>query len=159
MHREIGMKHVPALIVAALLAMSADVAAASTPSADQLEAHRWQLARATDAQGRRIDALFVPGHAPYTLRFRFGFMGELNLCNHASSQYQLQGNHLILRNGVQTTAECIDPKMTTQQKRAGMLMHGKGPAPMLELGERGTLKVRNARGDTAVFEPASLPEE
>ncbi|WP_164086750.1 META domain-containing protein [Stenotrophomonas maltophilia] len=153
------MKHVPVLIIAALLAMSADVAAASTPGIDQLEAHLWQLVRATDAQGRRIDALFVPGHAPYTLRFQSGFMSELNLCNHASSQYQLQGNHLILRNSVQTTAGCIDPKMTTQQKRARMLMHGKGPAPMLELGERGTLKVHNARGDTAVFEPASLPEE
>lgn len=149
------MKHVPVLIIAALLAMSADVAAASTPSNDRLEAHLWQLARATDAQGRRIDALFVPGHAPYTLRFGSGFMSELNLCNHASSQYQLQGNHLNLRNGVQTTAECIDPKMTTQQRRARMLMHGGGSAPMLELGERGTLTVRNAQGDTAVFEPAS----
>jgi hypothetical protein len=45
MHREIGMKHVPVLIIAALLAMSADVAAASTPSTDRLEAHLWQLAR------------------------------------------------------------------------------------------------------------------
>ncbi|WP_204309885.1 hypothetical protein, partial [Klebsiella michiganensis] len=63
------MKHVPVLIIAALLAMSANVAAASTPSTpstDQLEAHLWQLVRATNAQGKRIDALFVRGRAPYT---------------------------------------------------------------------------------------------
>ena len=153
------MKHVPILIATALLAACVDASAASTPTTAQLEAHTWQLTRATDAQGRRIGELFVRDRPPYTLRFQSGYMSESNLCNNVSNEYQLLGNRLILRNGVQTTAECIDPKMTTQQKRARMLMHGGGSAPMLELGERGTLTVRNAQGDTAVFEPASPPEE
>ncbi|WDW04383.1 META domain-containing protein [Stenotrophomonas maltophilia] len=159
MHREIGMKHVPVLIIAALIVMSANVAAASTPSTpstDQLEAHLWQLVRATNAQGKRIDALFIRGRAPYTLRFQSGFMSELNLCNHVSNEYRLQGNLLILRNGVQTTALCIDQRLPTQQKLAGKLMHGEGSAPTLALDDRGALVLRNARGDTAVFEPAAL---
>lgn len=153
------MKHVPVLIIAALLAMSANVAAASTPSTpstDQLEAHLWQLVRATNAQGKRIDALFVRGRAPYTLRFQSGFMSELNLCNHVSNEYRLQGNLLILRNSVQTTAQCIDQRMTVQQERAGMLMRGGHAAPTLALDDHGALVLRNARGDTAVFEPAAL---
>lgn len=150
------MKHVPAPIIAVLLAMSADVAAASTPGSDQLETHLWQLARATDAQGRRIDALFVRGHAPYTLRFQPGYMSELNLCNQVSNAYRLQGNLLILRNGVQTAAQCIDPRMTVQQERAGMLMHGGHSAPTLALDDHGALVLRNAQGDTAVFEPVAL---
>jgi len=153
------MKHVPVLIIAALLAMSANVAAASTPSTpstDQLEAHLWQLVRATNAQGKRIDALFVRGRAPYTLRFQSGFMSELNLCNHVSNEYRLQGNLLILRIGGQTTALCIDQRLPTQQKLAGKLMHGEGSAPTLALDDRGALVLRNARGDTAVFEPAAL---
>ncbi|WP_323153750.1 META domain-containing protein [Stenotrophomonas maltophilia] len=156
MHREIGMKHVPVLIIAALLVMSANVAAASTPSTDQLEAHLWQLVRATNAQGKRIDALFVRGRAPYTLRFQSGFMSELNLCNHVSNEYRLQGNLLILRNSVQTTALCVDQRLPTQQKLAGKLMHGEGSAPTLALDDCGALVLRNARGDTAVFEPAAL---
>ncbi|EOW2138486.1 META domain-containing protein [Stenotrophomonas sp. GD03908] len=150
------MKHVPVLIIAALLAMSADVAAASTPGTDRLETRLWQLARATDAQGRRIDALFVRGHAPYTLRFQPGYMSELNLCNHVSNEYRLQGNLLILRNGVQTTAQCIDQSMTMQQERAGMLMRGGHSAPTLALDDHGVLVLRNAQGDIAVFEPVAL---
>ncbi|EKT4076084.1 META domain-containing protein [Stenotrophomonas maltophilia] len=153
------MKHVPVLIIAALLAMSANVAAASTPSTpstDQLEAHLWQLVRATNAQGKRIDALFVRGRAPYTLRFQSGFMSELNLCNHVSNEYRLQGNLLILRNSVQTTALCVDQRLPTQQKLAGKLMHGEGSAPTLALDDCGALVLRNARGDTAGFEPVAL---
>ena len=63
---------------------------------------------------------------------------------------------LILRNGVQTTALCIDQRLPTQQKLAGKLMHGEGSAPTLALDDRGALVLRNARGDTAVFEPAAL---
>lgn len=151
------MKHVPTLLAAALLAMCADASAASTPTTDQLEAHLWQLTRATDAKGRRISALFVRGREPYTLRFGHGYMSELNLCNNVSSQYRLQGNQLILENGIQTVAGCMRGDMVVQQERAGKLMSSRSPAPTLELDDRGTLVLRNALGDTAAFEPAPLP--
>lgn len=151
------MKHVPILLAAALLAVCADAAAASTPTTAQLEARAWQLTRATDAKGRRIGALFVRGRAPYTLRFGHGYMSELNLCNNVSSQYRLQGNQLILENGIQTVAGCMRGDIVVQQERAGTLMSSWSPAPTLELDEHGALVLRNAQGDTAVFEPAPLP--
>ncbi|WP_422347173.1 META domain-containing protein [Stenotrophomonas sp. DR009] len=153
------MKHVPILIATALLAACIDGSAASTPTTAQLEAHTWQLTRATDAQGRRIGELFVRDRPPYTLRFQPGYMSESNLCNNVSNEYQLLGNRLILRNGVQTTAQCIDQRMIVKQERAGSLVHGGDPAPTLELDDRGALVLRNAQGDTAVFEPAPLPAE
>ncbi len=130
--------------------------AASTPTTDQLEAHLWQLTRATDAQGKRIDALFVRGRAPYTLRFQPGYMSELNLCNYASSQYHLQGDRLILENGVVTTAGCIPAEVVEQQRRASVLVNGR-PAPTLALDDNGSLILRNTHGDTAIFKPAPLP--
>ncbi len=86
-------------------------------------------------------------------------MSESNLCNNVSNEYQLLGNRLILRNGVQTTAQCIDQRMIVKQERAGSLVHGGDPAPTLELDDHGALVLRNAQGDTAVFEPAPLPAE
>ncbi|MDT3486399.1 META domain-containing protein [Stenotrophomonas maltophilia] len=151
------MKHVPILIAAALLAVCADASAASTPTTAQLEARTWQLTRATDAGGRRISALFVRGREPYTLRFGHGYMSELNLCNNVSSQYRLQGNQLILENGIQTVAGCMRGDIVVQQERAGKLMGSRSAAPTLELDDRGALVLRNAQGDTTVFEPAPLP--
>ncbi|WP_295554590.1 META domain-containing protein [uncultured Stenotrophomonas sp.] len=151
------MKRVPILVAAALLAVCVDASAASTPTTAQLEAHTWQLTRATDAKGRRISALFVRGREPYTLRFGHGYMSELNLCNNVSSQYRLLGNQLILENGIQTVAGCMRGDMVMQQERAGKLMSSRSPAPTLELDDRRTLVLRNAQGDTAVFEPAPLP--
>lgn len=147
------------MLALALLAIGSGSSAyaANTPTTDQLEAHLWQLARATDAQGQRIDALFVRGRAPYTLRFQPGYMSELNLCNHASSQYQLQGDRLMLENGIQTTALCINPKVDAQERRAETLLHGRDTAPTLALDDTGALVVRNAKGEVLVFKPAPLP--
>ncbi|MDN8650463.1 MAG: hypothetical protein BSK19_19850 [Stenotrophomonas maltophilia] len=131
--------------------------AASTPTTDQLEAHPWQLTRATDAQGKRIDALFVRGRAPYTLRFQPGYMSELNLCNQASSHYHLQDDGLILESGIRTTALCINPKVDAQERRAETLFHGRDTAPTLALDDTGALVVRNAKGEVLVFKPAPLP--
>ena len=146
------------MLALALLAIGSGSSAhaASTPTTDQLEAHLWQLARATDAQGKRIDALFVRGREPYTLRFQPGYMSELNLCNYASSQYQLQGDRLILENGVVTTAGCIRAEVAEQQRRASTLVNGR-PAPTLALDDNGSLVLRNVHGDTAIFTPAPLP--
>ena len=82
---------------------------------EQLEARLWQLARATDAPGKRIDALFVRGRPPYTLRFQPGDMRELNLCNQASSPYRLQDDRLILENGIQS--EFLIPPVVPQPNR------------------------------------------
>ncbi len=151
------MKHVPILITAALLAVCAEASAASTPSTAQLEAHTWKLTRATDSEGRRIGALFVRGRKPYTLHFQHGYMSEWNLCNNVSSQYRLQGNQLILENGIQTTVGCMRADIVVQQERAGKLMSSRSAAPTLELDDHGALVLRNAQGDTAVFKPAPLP--
>lgn len=152
------MKHVPALIIAALLAMSADVTAASTPTTAQLEAHTWQLARATDAQGRRIDALFVRGRPPYTLRFQPGYMSELNLCNQSSSTYHLQGDRLVLEGGVITTAACMRAEVAEQERVAGTLVNARAEMT-LALDARGRLLLRNAHGDVLVFAPVSGTDE
>ncbi|HCT28800.1 MAG TPA: hypothetical protein DIW85_21670 [Stenotrophomonas sp.] len=152
------MKHVPALIIAALLAMSTDVAAASTPTTGQLEAHPWQLARATNAQGRRIDALFVRGRPPYTLRFQPGYMSELNLCNESSSTYHLQGDRLILEGGIITTAACLRPEVAEQERVAGSLVNARAEMT-LALDERGRLLLRNAHGDVLVFAPVAGTDE
>ncbi|MFT4411499.1 META domain-containing protein [Stenotrophomonas muris] len=148
------MEHVPAFTIVALLAMSTAAAAASTPTTGQLEAHPWQLARATDAQGRRIDALFVRGRPPYTLRFQPGYMSQLNLCNQSSSTYHLQGDRLVLEGGIITTAACIRPEVAEQERVAGTLVNARAELT-LALDGRGRLLLRNAHGDVLVFAPVS----
>lgn len=152
------MKHVPALTIVALLAMSTAVAAASTPTTGQLEAHPWQLARATDAQGRRIDALFVRGRPSYTLRFQPGYMSQLNLCNQSSSTYHLQGDRLVLEGGIITTAACIRPEVAEQERVAGTLVNARAELT-LALDGRGRLLLRNAHGDVLVFAPVPGTDE
>ncbi|WP_439449055.1 META domain-containing protein [Stenotrophomonas sp. ATs4] len=130
--------------------------AASTPTTAQLEAHLWQLARATDAQGKRIDALFVRGRAPYTLRFQGRFMSELNLCNGSSSAYHLQDNQLVLEGGIMTTAACIRDEVAEQERVAGTLVNARAEMT-LALDERGRLLLRNGHGDALMFSPVPLP--
>lgn len=152
------MKHVPFFVAIALLAVCADASAASTPTTGQLEASLWQLTHATNAQGRRIDALFVRGRPPYTLRFQPGYMSELNLCNHASSKYRLQGNQLILEDGVVTTAACVRAEVAEQERVAGTVVHARAQMT-LALDGRGHLLLRNAEGDALVFAPVPRMDE
>lgn len=152
------MKLVCVLALPLLAICSITAQAASTPTTAQLEAHLWQLARATDAQGRRIDAMFVSGRPPYTLRFQPGYMSQLNLCNYASSQYRVQDNRLILENGVITSAACLLVQVTEQERRAGMLVSAQS-APTLALDDNGSLVLHNVQGDMLVFTPAPLPEK
>jgi len=151
------MKHVPTLLAAALLAMCADASAASTPTTDQLEAHLWQLVRATDAQGSRIDAMFVRRRPPYTLRFQGRFMNQLNLCNASSSTYHLQGDRLILEGGIITTAACIRAEVAEQERVAGTLVRAR-TAMTLALDPRGRLLLRTAHGDVLVFAPMPVTD-
>lgn len=124
------------------------------PSQMHLEAHFWHLSTATDAGGKRMEALFVPGRRPIGLQFSHGYFNLLNLCNAVSSRYRLLGNQLIIGDGQQTLIGCMGA-VAEQEALATRALAGTAT---LELTADGTLVVRNASGAELAFTPEPTPE-
>ena len=72
----------------------APTAAATTQAAAKLDVQRlqgnhWLLDSATDASGKRVDALFARADKPVTLDFNDGRLSVSNTCNRMGGGYTL----------------------------------------------------------------------
>lgn len=124
------------------------------PSQKHLEAYFWHLSMAADADGKRIEGLFVKGQRPISLRFSHGYFNLLNLCNAVSSRYRLLGNQLIIGDGQQTLIGCMGA-VAEQEALATRALAGTAT---LGLAGDGALILRNASGAKLTFTPEPTPE-
>lgn len=86
------------------------IAATSPPVDDALlGTHHWRLQDATDAQGRRIDALLVRPEQPIQVDLADGRIRIANSCNGMSGSYQLLGDEVRIGELVGTKMGCADP--------------------------------------------------
>lgn len=149
------MKHARILtMLLAGLASPGLVQASEAPSQQHLEAYFWHLSTATDAAGKRIDGLFVADRRPITLQFARGYSSVLNLCNAVSAAYRLQGDQLILEDGVQTLVGCRGA-VAKQETLANRTLAGTAT---LRLADDGALRMRTANGAVLVFTPEPTAE-
>lgn len=131
-------------------------APASTKAPVAIDANRdlgryhWRLQDATDANGKRIDALFVRADKPVQLDFADGHVGVANACNRMGGDYSLEGESLTVARMVSTMMACADPKLMALDGEIGKRLEGASKLDLLAF-DTPTLTLVNVAGDTLVF--------
>ncbi|HEX7326510.1 MAG TPA: META domain-containing protein [Rhodanobacteraceae bacterium] len=113
----------PATAVAEALQAASDASAAPDASAT-LAAYAWQLATATDASGRTLDALFARPDKPLQLNFTAHALAVSNTCNRMRATYALAGNRMRIANLATTLMACPDPRLAALDTAAASALSG-----------------------------------
>ena len=137
----------------------APAAAATQKTVAQLEMQRlhgqhWRLKDATDADGKRIDALFVQDDKPVTLDFSEGRLSVSNTCNRMNGGYTFTDGNLVLSQLASTRMAC-EPNVLALDEAVGSRLQG---TLKTELADNGELTLRTAQGDVLVFQPDATAE-
>jgi heat shock protein HslJ len=139
---------------AASATTAATPASAAAPAASdanaQLGRYHWRLQDATDASGKRIDALFVQADKPLQLDFADGRIAVANACNRMGGDYSLEGESLTIARMASTMMACADPKLMALDGEIGKRLEGASKLTLLT-GDTPTLTLANGAGDTLVF--------
>lgn len=86
-----------------------------------LDAWHWHLGEAVDADGRRIDALFVPDRRPLQLNFVEGRLSAYGSCNRIGGAYRLEDGTLRVGAMEQTLMGCERPLMAQDEAIVALL--------------------------------------
>lgn len=125
--------------------------------AAELPRFHWRLQDATDAAGKRIDALFARAELPLQLDFRDGRIAVANTCNRMMGRYATSAGTLTVERLASTMMACVDPKLMALDREAGARL--QGPLAMgLVAGDAPGLTLRNAAGDQLTFAGTPTPE-
>ena len=127
--------------------------APATPSADAatlLPQYHWQLMNATDAQGKRIDALFARADKPLQLDFKDGRLGVANTCNRMGGTYTLSDTSLTIGRLTSTMMACTDNALMALDQEVGKRLEGT-PKLAATQDDAARLTLTTATGDTLVF--------
>ena len=125
--------------------------------AAELPHFHWRLQDATDASGKRIDALFARAELPLQLDFRDGRIAVANTCNRMMGRYATSAGTLTVERLASTMMACVDPKLMALDREAGARL--QGPLAMgLVAGDAPGLTLRNAAGDQLTFAGTPTPE-
>ena len=135
-------------------ATAATPASAAMPAASDANAelgrYHWRLQDATDAKGKRIDALFVRADQPLQLDFANGRIAVANACNRMGGGYMLDGESLTVASLASTMMACADPKLMALDGEIGKRLQGASKLSLLA-GDTPTLTLATASGDKLVF--------
>ena len=139
----------------AATSMAADPAAppALADTAALLPAYHWRLAEATDAQGQKIEALFVNADKPLQLDFVDGRVSVSNTCNRMSGGFAQTGDTATLGPFASTLMACPDPALAALDAEVGKRLEGKLTVATTA-GDVPQLVLTNAAGDRLVFHGA-----
>jgi heat shock protein HslJ len=123
---------------------------AATDANAELGRQHWRLQDATDAKGKRIDALFVQADKPLQLDFADGRVAVANACNRMGGEYSLEGESLTIARMVSTMMACAEPRLMALDGEIGKRLEGASKLVLLS-GDTPTLTLATASGDTLVF--------
>ena len=123
-------------------------ATAATATASTLSAQHWQLREAKNAQGQRIDALFVNADKPLQLDFADGRVNVSNSCNLMSGAYAVQGDQLKVERVASTMMACADARLRALEQEAGKRL--QGGTTFAQTAD--TLTLTTASGDVLTFQ-------
>lgn len=124
---------------------------------DALGGHRWQLQDATDAQGRRIDALLVRPEQPISFDVVDGRIRIANACNAISGAVRIDGETLTAGPLVSTKMACADPAVMALDDAIGQRLQGTIKFASTP-GDPPQLVWTAANGDTLRFVGEPTPE-
>ena len=132
--------------------MAADPAAppALADTAALLPAYHWRLAEATDAQGQKIEPLFVNADKPVQLDFAEGRVSVSNTCNRMTGGFAQAGDTATAGPFASTLMACPDPALAALDAEVGRRLEGELTVASTA-GEVPQLVLTNTAGDRLVF--------
>lgn len=138
------------------------VGAAAAPAGDAsaaalLPGYHWRLQDATDAAGKRIDALLVRRNQPLQLDFADGRVAVLNACNHIGGAVSLDGDTVRIERLVGTKMACLDPTLSALDAEITRRLAGASKIA-LERRDPPLLVWTTATGDVLRFAGTPTPE-
>lgn len=122
---------------------------AAKPAGDaaSLAAHRWTLETATDAQGKRIDALFPAGSKGLALAFADGSAGVSGGCNRMSGRFEVDAQGRLAVGPMRSTMmACAQPLMQADEAVGKLLAQPQ--QWQVEEGTRPRLRLESASGNS-----------
>jgi heat shock protein HslJ len=122
-----------------------------------LGGYHWRLQDATDAQGRRIDALLVRPELPVQFDFKDGRIAIHNACNGISGDVRIDNETLRFGPLVSTKMACADPAVMALDDEVGRRVQEQVRFELLE-SDPPQLVWTAANGDTLRFVGAATPE-
>lgn len=130
-------------------------AATAHTEAAMLERYHWQLSDANDADGARIDALFVRADRPVQLDFADQRLSVGNTCNRMGGQYEISDGRLQVGRMAQTRMACADPALAALDDAVGKRLQGNLQLDMEPAsdpaGDAPRLSLTTTAGDVLVF--------
>lgn len=115
-----------------------------------LAGYHWQLQNARDAQGQRIDALFVRENAPVTLHFEGRRIGVSGTCNRMGGRYVLDGTTLRIEPMTSTAMACVDSRLMALDREVSRRLEGSTRLD-LRAGDAPGLSLTTSAGDVLSF--------
>ena len=139
--------------------MAADPAAppALADTAALLPAYHWRLAEATDAQGQKIEPLFVNADKPVQLDFAEGRVSVSNTCNRMTGGFTQAGDTATAGPFASTLMACPDPALAALDAEVGRRLEGELTVASTA-GEVPQLVLTNTAGDRLVFHGTATPD-
>ncbi|WP_454832790.1 DUF4377 domain-containing protein [Pseudoxanthomonas wuyuanensis] len=131
---------------------TAATGASATPAdATLLPKYHWRLSSAADAEGRRIDTLFVRAEQPVQLDFSQGRLGVSNTCNRMGGGYAVDGAQLKVEPLTSTLMACADNALTTLDQEIGKRLDGTLSFAIQPANGMPQLTLTNSKGDVLTF--------
>lgn len=130
---------------------------AAAAAASLLTGHRWKLEAATDAQGKRIEALFPGPMNVLTLSLEDGLAAVSGGCNRISGRYELDAQQELTLAGLRATLMACDPVLMQADEAIQKLLSQPQRVLVLE-GSPPRLQLVSAAGDTTRWVGEPTPE-
>jgi heat shock protein HslJ len=132
----------------------AATAATAPTDAPALSANHWRLTDAKNAQGQRIDALFVNADKPVQLDFVDARVGVGNTCNRMGGSYSVAGDELMFDRMASTMMACSDARLMALDQEVGKRLEGS-----LKFAQSAdTLTLTTVGGDVLTFSGEATAE-
>lgn len=123
----------------------------------RLGGYHWRLQNATDAQGRRIDALLIRPDQPIQFDFADGRIAVHNACNGIGGDVRIDGDTMRFGQLVSTKMACVDPAVMALDSEVSTRLQGKVRFELAD-GDPPQLLWTAANGDMLRFVGAPTPE-
>lgn len=141
----------PPAATAATPAAATTVTAPAADGASVLAEYHWRLTAATDASGRRIDALLARPAKPLQLDFDNHDVAIGNTCNRMHGNWSLAGGKLTIGNLASTLMACRDAALTALDAAAARHLEGTFAVGLDTRGAQPELVLTDSLGDRLTF--------
>lgn len=138
---------------------AAPTTAQETPAAAPMAAsdatlarYHWHLTDATQADGVRIDELFVDNDKPVQLEFVDKRVAIRNTCNLMNGDYQLADGELKVEPIIGTLMACADPKLAALDAAVSNRLEGTSRVELSGGEDAPRLKLTTEAGETLSFD-------